>query len=123
VNASDGKRGGRRLVCERGTYIDISHGVDATLRCAFFHHAHADPMSCENCFKGSELPGIPSGEMVGDAYFAAGSSEAVSERKKTAVVLLTDIFGLPLKNSKIMADTLAQRLGVDVWVPDLFAGA
>jgi carboxymethylenebutenolidase len=79
-------------------------------------------MSCENCFKGSELSGTPSGEMVGDAYFAR-SSEAAAEHKKTAVVLLTDIFGLPLQNSKIMADTLAQRLGVDVWVPDLFAGA
>ncbi|KAI0030257.1 dienelactone hydrolase endo-1,3,1,4-beta-D-glucanase [Vararia minispora EC-137] len=81
-------------------------------------------MSCENCFKGSELPGTPTGTMVGDAYFAASpAGEAASEdQKKTAVVLLTDVFGLPMKNCKILADILAQRLDVDVWVPDVFDG-
>jgi len=58
--------------------------------------------------------------MVDGAYLAAGPAEG---NKKAAVVLLTDIFGLPLKNSKILADIFAERLGVDVWVPDLFAGA
>jgi carboxymethylenebutenolidase len=80
-------------------------------------------MSCENCFKGTELPGTPSGKMVGDAYLAAGPSDGAARQYKTGIVLLTDIFGLPLKNCKIMADILAQRLGVDVWVPDLFDGA
>ena len=77
-------------------------------------------MSCENCFKGSELPGEPSGSMVDGAYLAASPTQAEPKR---AVVLLTDIFGLPLKNSKIQADKLAQEIGVDVWVPDIFAGA
>ena len=81
-------------------------------------------MSCENCFKGSELPGEPSGSMVDGAYLAASPNRAATpEEPKRAVVLLTDIFGLPLKNSKIQADKLAQEIGVDVWVPDIFAGA
>ena len=40
-----------------------------------------------------------------------------------AIVLLTDIFGLPLPNPRIVADHLAEQVGVDVWVPDLFNGA
>lgn len=78
-------------------------------------------MSCENCFKGSELPGEPSGSIVEGAYLSSAPS-TTSDGTKRAVVLLTDIFGLPLKNSKLQADKLAKELGVDVWVPDLFAG-
>ena len=51
------------------------------------------------------MPGEPKGEMRDGAYFAAGSDE--SARSK-AVVLLTDIFGLPLVNCKIMADQFAE---------------
>ena len=58
--------------------------------------------------------------MVGDAYFHPAPDGAPSSR---AIVLLTDVFGLPLKNCKIMADEFAKRVGCDVWVPDLFAGA
>ena len=79
-------------------------------------------MSCENCFKGSELPGEPTGSIIDGAYLAS-TSAATTDGPKRAVVLLTDIFGLPLKNSKIQADKLAQEIGVDVWVPDIFAGA
>ncbi|KAJ7175820.1 dienelactone hydrolase [Mycena filopes] len=76
-------------------------------------------MSCPDCFRGSVLEGEPTGIMTdkGD-YFAAGPTGT----SKRAVVLLTDIFGLPLKNSKILADSFAERLGCDVWVPDLFNG-
>lgn len=74
--------------------------------------------SCPDCKKGAILPGEPSGTMVKDAYFAAGPEGNTSR----AVVLLTDIFGLPLVNSKIIADNISKRLGCDVWVPDLFNG-
>ena len=52
------------------------------------------------------------------AYFTPGS---VTDDKRT-VVLLTDAFGLPLKNCKIIADRIAKDVGCDVWVPDYFAG-
>lgn len=58
--------------------------------------------------------------MVDGAYFSAAPEGGSSSN---AVVLLTDVFGLPLKNNKILADELAKRVGCDVWVPDLFAGA
>ncbi|KAJ7044082.1 dienelactone hydrolase [Mycena alexandri] len=75
-------------------------------------------MSCPNCFKGAVLDGQPTGIISQDgAYFAAGNGDTTR-----AIVLLTDIFGLPLKNSKILADSFAQHLGCDVWVPDVFAG-
>jgi len=77
--------------------------------------------ACENCTKGFELPGEPTGSIIPEfngAYLAKGP-EGYTKR---AVVYLTDIFGLPLKNSKLMADELAQKLSCDVWVPDLFDG-
>ncbi|KAL0571827.1 hypothetical protein V5O48_010140 [Marasmius crinis-equi] len=77
-------------------------------------------MSCPDCYKGSILEGEPVGTFtsIDGAYMSAGSNKE-SER---AVILLTDIFGLPLKNSKLIADSLAKRLECDVWVPDQFAG-
>ncbi|EIM87387.1 dienelactone hydrolase endo-1-3,1,4-beta-D-glucanase [Stereum hirsutum FP-91666 SS1] len=75
--------------------------------------------SCENCKKGYIIPGEPTGTMVGGAYFRTAPSGTES---KSAIVLLTDIFGLPLINSKIIADLLAEKTGFDVWVPDLFDG-
>ena len=76
-------------------------------------------MSCPQCTQGYVLPGEPAGSMVDGVYFSP-APEGVSATK--AVVLLTDIFGLALKNNKILADELAKRVGCDVWVPDLFAG-
>ena len=48
--------------------------------------------------------------------------QSAQSKKKFAIVLLTDIYGLPLGNCKLMADRFAQELGCDVWVPDLFDG-
>ncbi|KAJ3977807.1 dienelactone hydrolase endo-1-3,1,4-beta-D-glucanase [Lentinula raphanica] len=74
--------------------------------------------SCDNCKKGAVLPGEPTGTMVNGAYFAAGPEG----NKSRAIILLTDIFGLPLVNCKIMADNISKRLECDCWVPDLFDG-
>jgi carboxymethylenebutenolidase len=78
-------------------------------------------MTCTYCYKGFALPGEPKGTMVGQDYFTAAPNDA-TERTK-AIVLLTDIFGLPLPNPRIIADHLADQVGVDVWVPDYFNGA
>jgi dienelactone hydrolase len=59
--------------------------------------------------------------MVGLDYFTPAPSSATDRSK--AIVLLTDIFGLPLPNPRIVADHLAENVGVDVWVPDFFNGA
>jgi len=81
-------------------------------------------MSCENCVQGSILPGEPQGQLIGDAYFHAAptASDGAEGSSKKAIVLLTDIFGLPLVNSKLNADRLSKESGYDVWVPDFFAG-
>lgn len=57
--------------------------------------------------------------MVDGAYYCS----AANTTTKKAIVLLTDAFGLSLVNPKILADRLAEKVGVDVWVPDLFNGA
>ncbi|PPQ71948.1 hypothetical protein CVT25_002826 [Psilocybe cyanescens] len=79
-------------------------------------------MSCPNCTKGDFLPGEPLGSINADfhnAYFSPGPG---AETSKHTVLLLTDAFGMPLKNCKIMADELAKRLECDVWIPDYFNG-
>ncbi|KAJ7780628.1 hypothetical protein DFH07DRAFT_792974 [Mycena maculata] len=78
-------------------------------------------MSCPDCFKGAVLDGEPTG-VISDfegSYFTTGATGGPSKR---AIILLTDVFGLPLKNSKILADNFATHLQCDVWVPDLFQG-
>ncbi|KAJ6584936.1 dienelactone hydrolase endo-1-3,1,4-beta-D-glucanase [Mycena capillaripes] len=77
-------------------------------------------MSCPDCFRGSVLEGEPTGVMIDGAYFASAGTDA--QPSKRAIILLTDVFGLPLKNSKILADNFALHLNCDVWVPDVFAG-
>lgn len=78
--------------------------------------------TCAQCTQGHVLPGEPEGSMVDGAYFhAAPASETVTGETR-AIVLLTDIFGLGLKNSKLLVDELSKRLGCDVWAPDLFLG-
>ncbi|KAJ6560167.1 hypothetical protein B0H19DRAFT_1260807 [Mycena capillaripes] len=65
-------------------------------------------MSCSDCLKGSVLEGKSTGVMVQGAYFATG---ATSDR---AIILLTDIFGLSLNNSQILADNFEGRPPVTV---------
>ena len=73
---------------------------------------------CERCLQGHVLVGTPTGSFEGSAYFHSASSPG----SKTAVVLLTDIFGLKIANVKLMADKYSEILGCDVWVPDFFNG-
>ncbi|KAI0269775.1 dienelactone hydrolase endo-1-3,1,4-beta-D-glucanase [Gloeopeniophorella convolvens] len=83
-------------------------------------------MSCPDCYKGFILPGEPKGTTEGTAYFSPApplEDAKPTGSEKKAVVLLTDIFGLPLPNPRIIADHFAEELGIDVWVPDLFAGS
>jgi len=80
-------------------------------------------VSCEDCTKGFILPGEPAGSILTEfdgAYFTTGiGPEGPAKR---TIVLLTDIFGLPLVNCKLIADHLAKSLSCDVWVPDMFNG-
>jgi|SRR6266850_2706828 len=78
-------------------------------------------MTCTYCYKGFVLPGEPKGSMVGPDYFTPAPSGVTDHSK--AIVLLTDIFGLPLPNPRIVADHFAENVGVDVWIPDFFNGA
>lgn len=71
---------------------------------------------CEHCKAGHVLPGEPKGTTEGAAYFSPGQDNT------RAIILLTDAFGLPLKNSKIIADQLAEKVGCDIWIPDIFDG-
>lgn len=79
-------------------------------------------MTCPKCREGFVLPGEPSGTMemgFNGAYYARAPE---GQESSCAVLLLTDGFGMGLKNCKIMADNFAQQLGCDVWIPDYFDG-
>jgi len=77
------------------------------------------------CVTGNRLPGAATGTMekVGqfDTYLI-NKATTDSGEKKRAIVILTDVFGLPLNNPQITADVLNERVGCDVYVPDLFQG-
>ncbi|KIJ93855.1 hypothetical protein K443DRAFT_377479 [Laccaria amethystina LaAM-08-1] len=79
-------------------------------------------MSCPRCIQGFILPGEPTGTIQPDFHHAYLAPAPNGEPSKRAVLLFTDIFGLPLRNPKIMADNMAKELGCDVWVPDYFKG-
>lgn len=91
---------------------------------------------CQDCVSGYRLPGEPKGQMITiqglSSYFYSTSittiptteeQKAVSSREKIAVVLFPDAFGLEVPNTKIIVDTLTERLpGVDGYVLDMFDG-
>ncbi len=82
-------------------------------------------MSCPRCQEGAFLPGEPKGTvggLLGDSYFSPAPVTKSNDSAKTAILVLTDAFGLPLKNCKIIADELAKQLECDVWVADYFLG-
>jgi len=79
-------------------------------------------MSCPKCQEGFVLPGDPIGTIDQDFLGAYHASAPNGETSQHALIFLTDGFGLPLKNCKIMADNLAKRLECDVWIPDYFDG-
>jgi hypothetical protein len=77
-------------------------------------------MSSLDLYKGFVLPGEPKGSMIGPDYFTPARGGYTLPTK--AIILLTDVFGLSMPNPKIVADHLAERVSVDVWIPDLFNG-
>ncbi len=81
------------------------------------------PGLCEDCVSGGVLPGVTRGSMeqIGpfNTYVAKPTGEI--KRDDAALVYYTDVFGLALKNNKILADMLADELGIVVYAPDLCA--
>ena len=76
---------------------------------------------CINCVSGDVIPGTPRGQIqkIGPyETYISKPSENEAETEK-AIVLFTDVFGLALKNSKIMADILSDRTGITTYVPDV----
>ena len=57
--------------------------------------------------------------MIDGSYYRSAPE---GSKKSCAILVLTDIFGVPLNNPKIIADKLAAQVGCDVWVPDVFDG-
>ncbi|KAK4689812.1 hypothetical protein P7C73_g301, partial [Tremellales sp. Uapishka_1] len=76
------------------------------------------------CVKGHELIGTPRGiiepisptRTVGRYHTKPSNGEIVDD--KTALVIFYDAFGFNLPNSKILADTYADKLGLNVYVVD-----
>jgi len=76
----------------------------------------------EDCLKGVTFEGTPKGFMK--TINGVNTYVALAKRSRTpgrALLLLTDIFGLPLVNSKLMADDFANN-GFDTFIPDYLNG-
>jgi dienelactone hydrolase len=81
-------------------------------------------MSCPDCFKGGvHSHGTPTGKeetLYGKkCYVASAPSTSTS---KSAILFLTDAFGLELINNKLLADKYAAQTGFKVVVPDIIPG-
>jgi dienelactone hydrolase len=82
-------------------------------------------MSCPDCFKGGvhHEHGTPTGKeetLYGkNCYIASSPANSTS---KSAILFLTDAFGLDLINNKLLADKYAAQTGFKVVVPDIIPG-
>ncbi|KAF4122064.1 Dienelactone hydrolase [Geosmithia morbida] len=78
------------------------------------------------CVRGNLFGGEPKGKLTKladdktDAYIATASGPNAESRKNTAILIVTDIFGI-WPNSKLIADEFAVE-GYTTLVPDLFNG-
>ncbi|KAL7424999.1 hypothetical protein Q5752_000686 [Cryptotrichosporon argae] len=81
------------------------------------------------CLKGSVLPGTPRGTLepvspsVRVARYAVKPAAPTGAHARAALVVFYDVFGFQIPNAKIMADAFADKLDVDVYVPDYIPGA
>lgn len=76
---------------------------------------------CQHC---AELPGELTGNPAGSQMNVGGVECYVTRpgSSRGQIVLATDIFGLGITNSKIVADQLQKETGYTVTVPDYFRG-
>ena len=105
---------------ESNKYQALECNVHPRPACLLLTLLDPGTMTCPQCTQGYILPGEPRGTFVDGAYFSPAPEGGSSTK---AIVFLTDIFGLGLRNCKILADAYAKKVECDVWVPDLFAGA
>ncbi|KAL1940926.1 hypothetical protein VTO73DRAFT_7562 [Trametes versicolor] len=77
---------------------------------------------CKHCVSGVRHEGTPEGQtiLIGgiETYVATPSTDYPKDK---AILFLSDILGLKLQNSLLLADAYA-RNGFKVYLPDLFAG-
>ncbi|KAH9941214.1 dienelactone hydrolase endo-1,3,1,4-beta-D-glucanase [Epithele typhae] len=77
---------------------------------------------CDSCFTGVRHEGEPEGKIEQIAGIECYVATPSGEYDKAKVVLfLTDVFGIPLINNKLLADDFA-RNGYRTVMPDLFQG-
>ncbi|KAK9469556.1 dienelactone hydrolase family-domain-containing protein [Lipomyces arxii] len=76
-------------------------------------------LPCKDCVSGTIYDGKPEGEEISlggrDVYCAP-----VPELSKGTIVILCDLFGWKLPNTRLLADAFARDGGYTVLVPDLF---
>lgn len=74
----------------------------------------------ECCKQGSFHKGTPKGTettVAGRKAYVTGPEDA-----KAAVLLIADVFGWALNNTRVLADGYAEGIGARVYVPDFFDG-
>ncbi|KAI0339413.1 alpha/beta-hydrolase [Trametopsis cervina] len=80
------------------------------------------PAHCDDCFKGVRHEGEPEGQSVQIGGVDCYVSTPTGDYPKDKVILfLTDVFGIPLINNKLLADDFA-RNGFKTVIPDILNG-
>jgi hypothetical protein len=73
-------------------------------------------MNPECCQPGSRLGGDPVGF---EAKLAGNKSYIVGNSKSAAILIVHDVFGWKLRNSRLIADFYAKEANATVYLPDL----
>ena len=79
-------------------------------------------MSC--CISGSVTSATPTGSEIslGGAPCYLSTPPGSNPPPSSSILLLPDVFGFASPNARVIADTLAARCGVCVYIPELMAG-
>jgi carboxymethylenebutenolidase len=100
---------------------------------------------CDDCFRGAKLDGTPKGSesRIGPFNTYVAKPEGQIKDDKAAIIFFYDAFGLKvsmlilitvetsggltsfmqLVNNKLLPDIIAEKTGLTVYVPDIFAGS
>jgi len=79
---------------------------------------------CVGCMTGSLHEGSPKGKVDQVADLRTYIAEPPSNKDKTPgiIVIIPDIFGWELVNSRLLADDYAEKSGKTVYLPDFMFG-
>lgn len=80
-------------------------------------------MPCKDCVSGTLHGGTPTGKVITIHGLPAYVVDPPSGKPKGIIVIIPDAFGWELPNTRVLADSYAQKGNFKVYVPEFMDGA